>query len=96
MAHLRRFLLAAVLSGAGISADFVPHVFELYRQAEGTAKHMPGLGIGLSIVAQIVKLHGGRVSAESPGLGQGSTFIVTLPMHRSDRSRRDDPPQEAS
>ena len=100
--------LSVIDTGAGISADFVPHVFELYRQAEGTAKHMPGLGIGLSIVAQIVKLHGGTVSAESPGLGLGSTFVVTLPLRetvadgasfarsgrRSVRSRRDDSPEE--
>jgi K+-sensing histidine kinase KdpD len=70
---------------------------------------MPGLGIGLSIVAQIVRLHGGTVSAESPGLGLGSTFVVTLPLReavpadgassarsgrRFGRSRRDDPPEE--
>jgi len=67
-------------TGVGISADFAPHVFELYRQADPTASHMPGLGIGLSIVAQIVKVHGGTVSVESPGLGRGSTFIVALPL----------------
>jgi two-component system CheB/CheR fusion protein len=91
--------LSVVDTGVGISSDFAPHVFELYRQAEGTAKHLPGLGIGLSIVAQIVKLHGGTVRCESPGLGLGSTFTVTLPLRqdalgngdrRSGRSRRDD------
>jgi two-component system CheB/CheR fusion protein len=82
--RLEKFGLEARLSvtdtGSGISADFAPHVFELYRQAEGMSGHLPGLGIGLSIVAQIVKLHGGTVRVESPGLGHGSTFIVTLPM----------------
>jgi signal transduction histidine kinase len=93
-------------TGVGISADFAPHVFELYRQAEKTPSHRPGLGIGLSIVAQIVKLHGGSVRVESAGLGHGSTFIVTIPLHvstpegraestrsgrRSVRSRRGDP-----
>jgi len=67
-------------TGAGISADFAPHIFELYRQADQTPGHAPGLGIGLSIVAQIVKLHGGTVRVESAGVGHGSTFIVTLPL----------------
>ncbi|MGZ5431321.1 MAG: chemotaxis protein CheB [Thermoanaerobaculia bacterium] len=71
--------LSVADTGPGISADFAPHVFELYRQAE-TSTHMPGLGIGLSIVAQIVKTHGGTARVESAGLGHGSTFIVTLPL----------------
>jgi signal transduction histidine kinase len=69
-------------NGAGISPDFAPHVFELYRQANHAGAHMPGLGIGLAIVAQVVKLHGGTVRVESPGLGRGSTFIITLPQTR--------------
>lgn len=90
-------------TGVGLSADFAPQVFELYRQAP-TALHMPGLGIGLSIVAQIVKLHGGTVRVESPGIGYGSTFIVMLPLllpasssghgrsgRRSGRTRRAEP-----
>ena len=72
--------LSVIDSGAGISADFAPHVFELYRQANQNAAHMPGLGIGLAIVAQIVKLHQGTVRVESAGLGHGSTFTVTLPL----------------
>ncbi|HEX6161396.1 MAG TPA: chemotaxis protein CheB [Thermoanaerobaculia bacterium] len=67
-------------SGAGIAADFLPHVFELYRQGEAPARHTPGLGIGLSIVAQIVQAHGGTVQVDSPGLGRGSTFTVWLPL----------------
>ena len=67
-------------TGAGVSESLAPHVFELYRQGDETAGHRPGLGIGLSIVAQIVKLHGGTVRVESPGLGRGATFIVTLPL----------------
>jgi two-component system CheB/CheR fusion protein len=93
-------------TGIGISPDFAPHVFELYRQAEQTPGHRPGLGIGLSIVARIVNLHGGSVRVESPGLGRGSTFTVTIPLlmpmpedgagstrspRRSERSRRSDP-----
>jgi len=72
--------LSVTDTGIGISPEFVPHVFELYRQADGAGDHRPGLGIGLSIAAQIVKLHGGTLRVESPGLGLGSTFIVTLPL----------------
>jgi two-component system CheB/CheR fusion protein len=88
-------------SGIGISQEFLPHVFELYRQGITETSHTPGLGIGLSIVAQIVKLHDGRVHAESAGAGRGSTFIVTLPLiapkpsaksgRRSGKSRRAEP-----
>ena len=67
-------------TGAGITSEFLPHVFELFRQSEDAAGHAPGLGIGLAIVTQIVSLHGGTVRAESAGLGQGSTFTVTLPL----------------
>ncbi len=67
-------------TGAGISTEFLAHVFELFRQGEDTEGHSPGLGIGLAIVSQIVKLHGGTVRAESPGLSQGSTFTMTLPL----------------
>ncbi|MEO8381034.1 MAG: chemotaxis protein CheB [Acidobacteriota bacterium] len=67
-------------TGEGISPDFAPHVFDLYRQADPTATHMPGLGIGLAIVAQILRLHDGTVRVESAGLGHGSTFTATLPL----------------
>ncbi len=72
--------LSVTDTGIGISPEFAPYVFELYRQADGTGRHRPGLGIGLSIAAQIVKLHGGTLRVESQGLGHGSTFIVTLPL----------------
>lgn len=72
--------LSVIDNGIGIDPDFAPHVFEMYRQANQNAKHLPGLGIGLAIVSQIVKLHGGTVRVESAGLGHGSTFVVTLPL----------------
>jgi two-component system CheB/CheR fusion protein len=72
--------LSVMDTGEGISPELLPQVFELYRQAPSTVSHLPGLGIGLSIVAEIVKAHGGAVRAESPGFGGGSTFIVTLPL----------------
>jgi two-component system CheB/CheR fusion protein len=74
-------------TGIGISSDFVPHVFELYRQGSERPDQMPGLGIGLSIVEQIVNLHGGTVRAASPGLGHGSTFSVTLPLQDPQQQR---------
>ncbi len=68
-------------SGTGISPEFLPHVFERFRQADSstTRKH-GGLGLGLSIVKQLVELHGGSVRAESAGDQQGATFTVSLPL----------------
>jgi signal transduction histidine kinase len=67
-------------TGRGISAEFLPHLFEHFRQAEGpTARTFGGLGLGLAIVRHIVELHGGTVRAESPGEGRGATFTVELP-----------------
>ena len=80
--------------GAGISADFLPHVFERFRQAPGAApRAQGGLGLGLSIVKQLVELHSGRVSAESKGQGHGATFRVRLPLGFGDEPRRSEPPQ---
>jgi PAS domain S-box-containing protein len=68
-------------TGQGISQDFLPHIFERFRQADSsTSKTHGGLGLGLAIVRHLVELHGGTVKAESPGDGQGATFIVTLPL----------------
>ena len=66
-------------NGIGIEPEFLPSVFDRFRQAQGglSRKH-GGLGLGLAIVRQLVELHGGQVSAESPGAGQGSTFSVRL------------------
>jgi CheY-like chemotaxis protein len=68
-------------TGCGISSEFLPHVFERFRQAEGSSTRMqPGLGLGLTLVRGLVELHGGTVRAESAGKGQGSTFTVSLPI----------------
>jgi PAS domain S-box-containing protein len=79
-------------TGQGIEPAFLPHLFERFRQADAstTRKH-GGLGIGLAIVKEIVELHGGTVRAKSAGEGQGSAFVVTLPLlllkNRSEPSR---------
>jgi PAS domain S-box-containing protein len=67
-------------SGSGIAPDFLPHVFDRFRQADsGPARRHGGLGLGLAIVKQIVELHGGRVTAESAGHGTGAIFTVHMP-----------------
>jgi signal transduction histidine kinase len=67
-------------SGDGIPPDFLPHVFERFRQADtGSRRRYGGLGLGLAIVRHLVELHGGTVRVESPGEGQGATFHVLLP-----------------
>jgi CheY-like chemotaxis protein len=68
-------------SGEGIDPQFLPHVFEPFRQAETPSTRVHGgLGLGLSIVRYIAEAHGGRVSAHSEGRGKGSTFTVSLPI----------------
>jgi signal transduction histidine kinase len=73
-------------TGAGIDPDFLPHVFEHFRQADSTStrKH-GGLGLGLAIVRRLVELHGGTVAAESEGEGSGATFRIRVPLLRDVR-----------
>jgi PAS domain S-box-containing protein len=77
-------------NGKGISADFLPYVFDRFRQADSTStRKYGGLGLGLAIVRHLVELHGGTVHAESPGPDQGATFTVRLPLmeERADPAR---------
>jgi CheY-like chemotaxis protein len=68
-------------TGEGISPDFLPSVFEPFRQADGTfTRRHGGLGLGLAIARRIVEMHGGSISAASAGKGQGATFTVSIPM----------------
>jgi PAS domain S-box-containing protein len=75
-----RLLLTIADNGVGIRADFLPHVFDRFRQADAstTRKH-GGLGLGLAIVKHLVEQHGGTITASSPGDSQGATFTVRLP-----------------
>ena len=75
-------------TGAGISAEFLPHVFEVFTQAPQTLdRSKGGLGLGLPLVKRLVEMHQGQVTASSPGPGQGSEFTVTLPRLLSKRSK---------
>jgi PAS domain S-box-containing protein len=68
-------------TGIGISPDFLPLVFERFRQADATfSREQGGLGLGLAIARQLTELHGGRITVASPGIGKGTTFTVQLPL----------------
>ncbi len=78
-------------TGIGISPGFLPHIFERFRQEDGSSRRTHGgLGLGLAIVQHLVALHGGHVSASSPGEGLGSTFVLRLP--REPRAQAPLPP----
>ena len=75
-------------NGQGIDSSFLPHIFEIFRQADpGTSRAQQGMGIGLAVVQQLVELHGGSVSAHSAGSGQGATFTIRLPRSGSSKSQ---------
>ncbi|NEO27999.1 MAG: response regulator [Kamptonema sp. SIO4C4] len=74
-------------TGKGIHPDFLPHLFESFRQQDAsTTRKFGGLGVGLSIVRYLVEAHGGTVTADSLGEGQGATFTVQLPLLKEDNS----------
>ncbi|HEY6081547.1 MAG TPA: PAS domain S-box protein [Polyangiaceae bacterium] len=83
-------------NGKGIELDFLPYVFERFKQADGsTTRRFGGLGLGLAIVRHIVELHGGRVAVKSAGPGQGSSFELNLPV-RATLPTADAPPERPS
>jgi len=74
-------------SGIGIPRDFLPAVFEPFRQADASpTREHDGLGLGLAIVKQVVQSHGGTIAVDSAGAGQGATFTVLLPVARDPAS----------
>jgi PAS domain S-box-containing protein len=76
-------------TGQGIKSDFLPHVFERFRQEDSSlTRNQGGLGLGLSIVRSLVEIHGGTVHAKSAGEGQGASFVVTLPIAHASSGRR--------
>ena len=76
-------------TGIGISAAFLPFVFDRFRQADGsTSRQYGGLGLGLSVVRSLVELHGGQVAAHSDGEGHGATFTVWLPADAPGQAER--------
>jgi CheY-like chemotaxis protein len=80
--------VAVADTGEGIAPEFLPYVFERFRQADAsTSRRHGGLGIGLALVRQLIEMHHGRISVESPGTGQGSTFRVRLPASNAVHDR---------
>ena len=68
-------------TGIGIAPDFLPYLFERFRQGDSsTTRRFGGLGLGLSIVKSLVEMHGGSVTASSPGEGHGTTITVQMPL----------------
>ncbi|MFH7027987.1 MAG: PAS domain-containing protein [Heteroscytonema crispum UTEX LB 1556] len=84
-------LIQVTDTGFGISPEFLPHVFEYFRQADSsTTRKFGGLGLGLAIVRHLVELHGGTVDADSPGEGKGATFTVRLPVMKNEQNTNQD------
>jgi PAS domain S-box-containing protein len=84
-------------TGIGIEPRFLPHVFDRFRQADASStREYGGLGIGLSIVRHIIEMHGGGVSASSPGKGRGATFMIRLPLISPLRQARPEGPRAAA
>ena len=80
-------------TGCGISPEFMPYLFERYHQADASgARRKGGLGLGLSLVRQLVEMHGGSVTAESEGEGKGATFTVKLPVRAIYTAETERPP----
>jgi len=84
-------------SGIGIKAEFLPYVFDRFRQENSSiTRCYGGLGLGLAIVRDLLELHGGTVQADSPGEGQGTTFTVRLPLIKGERQEAGDEKSDSS
>ena len=75
--------LAVSDTGKGISPEFLPHVFERFRQRDQSDQRAGGLGLGLAIVRHLVELHEGTIVAESQGDGKGTTFTIRMPLREA-------------
>ncbi|HEU4510678.1 MAG TPA: ATP-binding protein [Pyrinomonadaceae bacterium] len=83
----KHIILKVSDNGQGIDSSFLPHIFEIFRQADsGTNRVQAGMGIGLAVVQQLVELHGGSVTAHSEGAGKGATFTIHLPRSVQSKS----------
>jgi PAS domain S-box-containing protein len=98
LAEVDRFAQIVVSdNGKGIPTNFLPHVFEYFRQEDGTTtRTFGGLGLGLAIVRHLVELHGGTVAVASEGEGQGATFTVKLPLMSIELDRKEERPSSKS
>jgi PAS domain S-box-containing protein len=84
-AHGEAVSLIVSDTGKGIASDFLPHVFERFRQANSSVSRTEaGLGLGLALVRQLVEMHGGQVAVDSPGIDRGATFTITFPLATDD------------
>jgi PAS domain S-box-containing protein len=84
-----QIVLSVEDNGQGIDESFLPHIFEIFRQADpSTNRSQSGMGIGLAVVQQLVELHGGSVTAHSDGVGQGASFTIHLPRSFQNKLRR--------
>jgi PAS domain S-box-containing protein len=88
-AETDEIILTVEDNGQGIDASFLPHIFEIFRQADSsTNRSQSGMGIGLAVVQQLVELHGGSVTADSAGAGKGASFTIHLPRSAENKSQR--------
>jgi CheY-like chemotaxis protein len=77
--------------GRGLNADVIPHVFDIFMQVRDDGSPQSGLGLGLTLVRALVRLHGGTVEAHSEGVGHGSEFVIKLPLASGPSAVRDEP-----